>query len=147
MENHLETMNIYLMKEGTFMKKKFFLPVAVILVSLATSFMASATSEDFTVHIPSWGNPVNCSTLAKSTDEQKGVVTPKTGTDNANYWIVNSSGSTLANSMYIEKKYAGKAFTLAYKPGMTAYTSAKVTLVADGAAPWSGTAVGNFDAR
>lgn len=100
-------MNIYLMKQGTFMKnrkKKFFLPAAVILVSLATSLMASATSEDFTVHIPSWGNPVNCSTLAKSTDEQKGVVTPKTGTDNANYWIVNSSGSTLANSMYIEKK-------------------------------------------
>lgn len=59
------------------MKKKFFLPAAVILVSLATSFMASATSEDFTVHLPSWGGDVNCSTLAKSTDEQKGVVTPK----------------------------------------------------------------------
>lgn len=147
MENHLETMNIYLMKEGTFMKKKFFLLVAVILVSLATSFMASATSEDFTVHIPSWGNPVNCSTLTKSTDEQRGFVTPKTGTDNANYWIVNSSGNKLADVMYIKKEQVGTAFTLAYKPGMTAYTSAKVTLVADGAAPWSGTAVGNFDAR
>ena len=128
-------------------KKKFFLPAAVILVSLATSFMASAASADFTVHLPSWGGDVNCSTLTKSTDEQKGVVTPKTGTDNANYWIVNSSGNKLTNVMYLEKKYAGTAFTLAYKPGMTAYKNAKVTLVADGAAPWSGTATGNFDAR
>ena len=140
-------MNIYLMKEGTFMKKKFVLPAAVILVSLATSFMASATSGDFTVHLPSWGGDVDCKKLQKSTNEQEGLVTPKEGTDNANYWIVNSSGKKLTKVMYIEKKYVGTPFTLSYMSDVTANSGEYVTLVADGAAPWSGTAVGNFNAK
>lgn len=49
--------------------------------------------------------------------------------------------------MYIQKEDIGKKFTLSYKPEITANTGEYVTLVADGAAAWSGTAIGNFDAR